>query len=138
MIDKGRRDFFKKFAITGALLATSGEVLSLRKAEASIQANIKGLCLRIPNSHEGGAFADRIKQSAPGSWKVHTLRGSLTDFYFETRALYEEAKNKVNTFVGAADPASFAVIREAIVDSGGSFHYITHEDPHKVCFSARV
>lgn len=138
MIDKGRRGFFKKFAMAGAVLATSGGVVSPKTAGAFSRPAITGVCLRVPHLEMGDEFAGQMKQSAPGSWRVHTLKGTLTDFYFETRALYEEVKGNANTFVGVADPATFAIIREAIGDSGGSFHYIDHEETNRVSFSVRL
>jgi hypothetical protein len=138
MIDKERRGFFKKVVMAGAVLAASGEVLSYREAAASTYPAIKGVCLLVPNLEMGAEFAEQMKQSAHGTWQVHILNGSVTDFYFETKTLYEEAKSKANTFVGVADPATFAAIREAIGDSGGNFHYITYEDPNRVSFSVRL
>lgn len=134
----GRRGFFKKIAVAGALLAVSGESVIPRKAAAATPARIEGLCLLVPNAEMSVDFAALMEKSAPGSWRVHTLTGTLTDFYLETRGLYTEAQGSVNTFVGVADPATFAVIQEAIGDSGGSFHYITYEDRHRVSFSVLV
>lgn len=138
MVDKGRRGFFKKFAMVGAVFAASGEALSPRAAGASPAEAIKGVCLLVPNLDVGADFAEHMRKSAPGSWKVHTLQGSVTDFYFATRGYYQEAQGKTNTLVGLADPATFAVIQEAIGDSGGGFHYITYEDRNLVRFSVRV
>lgn len=138
MIDKGRRSFFKNFVMAGAVLATAGEAVSPGRAAASPDPALIGVCLCVPNLEVGAEFAEQMKQSAPGSWRVHTLKGSVTDFYFETRSVYEEVKDKANTLVGVADPATFAVIREAIGDSGGSFHYMTYEDPSRVSFSVRL
>lgn len=139
MIDEGRRGFFRKFVMTGAALAASAGVAAPRKAAASPGPGIKGVCLRVPHLELGEAFAEQMKERAPGSWSVHTLEGSVTDFYFETRSIYEELKGKeTNTFVGVADPATFAVVREAISDSGGSFHYTMYEGPDRVSFSVRL
>ena len=138
MVDKHRRNFFKKVVMTGAVLAASGGAVVTRNAAAASRAEINGVCLRVPNLDVGAEFAEQMKKSAPGSWRVHTLKGTVTDFYFETRGLYDEVKGSANTFVGVADPATFAVIQEAIGDSGGSFHYITYEDRHRVSFSVLV
>jgi len=138
MINKSRRSFFKKIAMAGAVLAVSTEQLVPRNAVAAAPAAIEGLCLLVPNMEMGVDFAAQMKKSAPGSWRVHTLEGSLTDFYLETRGLYEEAQGTVNTFVGVADPATFTVIQEAVGDCGGSFHYITYDDRHRVSFSVLV
>jgi hypothetical protein len=126
MIDKGRRSFFKNFVMAGAVLATAGEAVSPRRAAASPYPSLIGVCLCVPNLEVGTEFAEQMKQSAPGSWRVHTLKGSVTDFYFETRSIYEEVKDEANTLVGVADPATFAVIREAIGDSG-QFPLLTYE-----------
>ena len=138
MIDESRRNFFKKIAMAGTVLAVSVEAVAPRKVAVAIPATIEGLCLLVPNMEMGVDFAAQMKKSAPGSWRVHTLTGSVTDFYLETRGLYEEVKSTVNTFVGVADPATFAVIQEAISDCGGSFHYITYDDRHRVSFSVLV
>ncbi len=138
MADKSRRGFFKKIFLAGAVLGVSGEAAAPRMATASTQAAIEGVCLLVPNLEVGAGFADQMQKSASGSWRIHTLKGSVTDFYFETRELYEEIKGKANTFVGVADPATFAVIQEAIGDCDGSFYYIKHEDRHRVSFSVLV
>ena len=138
MIDKSRRSFFKKIAMAGAVLAVSGEAVASGKAAAGTFAAIEGICLLVPNMAVGVDFAAQMKKSAPGSWRVHTLAGSVTDSYLETKGLYEELQGTVNTFVGVADPATFVVIQEAIGDCGGSFHYITYDDRHRVSFSVLV
>jgi isocitrate lyase len=138
MIDEGRRGFFKRIIMAGAVLAVPGEALLPRKTMASAAVAIEGVCLLVPNLEMGAEFAEQMKKSAPGSWRVHTLKGSLTDFYLETRGLYEEAQGQANTFVGVADPAAFTVIHEAIGDCGGRFHFITYESRHRVNFSVQV
>lgn len=138
MIDKGRRIFFKKCVMAGAVLAASGAAVSPREAGAFGQTSIQGVCLRVPNFEVGGEFVEQMRQSAPGSWRVHTLAGTVSDVYLETRALYEEAKGTVNTFVGVSDPANFALMQAAIGDCGGSFHYITYDDASRVSFSVRM
>ena len=138
MIDKSRRSFFKKIAMAGAVLAVSAEEVSPRQAAATAPASIEGVCLLVPNMEAGVDFAEQMKKSASGSWRIHTLKGSVTDSYFETRELYEEVQGQANTFVGVADPATFAVIQAAIGDCGGSFHYITYDDRHRVSFSVLV
>ena len=60
------------------------------------------------------------------------MTGSLSDHYITTRNLFEEARGNANTFVGVVDPATFAIVHEAIVDCGGCFHYITYEDQNRV------
>ena len=60
-----------------------------------------------------------MQEIMPDAWKVHTLECSVTESYFATKSLYEEVKGEANTFIGVADPATFAVIAEAIGDSGG-------------------
>ena len=79
-----------------------------------------------------------MSRNAPGRWRAHPLQGTITDSYLETRNLYEEAREGANTLVGVVDPATFAVIHEAIVDSGGSFYYVTYEDRNRVTFSVQV
>lgn len=138
MIDMERRGFFKKVVLAGAVLAGPAAAVAPSTSVASDRPVIQGVCLRVPHLEIGDEFAEEMKRCAPGSWKVHLLKGTVTDFYFETKTLYEEAKERANTFVGVADPATFAVIREAVGDSGGSFHYIDYEDASQVNFSVRL
>ena len=139
MMETGRRGFFKQVFIAGAALAATGmEATRPRKAEASVSEQIKGVCLYVPTLGKAGDFVEMMNKSAPGSWTAHPLTGSLSDHYFATRNLYEEARGSANTFVGVVDPATFAIVHEAIVDCGGCFHYITYEDRNRVTFSAQL
>jgi len=138
MTSTSRRDFFKTFLSAGAALAVSGAGNQAGRAEAAIQGRITGVCLYVPSLGRASEFVELMNNNAPGSWKVHSLTGSLTERYFTAKSLYEEAKVQANTFVGAVDPGSFAVVQAAIVDSGGSFHYITYEDRNRITFSARL
>ena len=143
MMETGRRGFFKQIFTAGAaLVATGMEASRPRTAEASVPASvsgqIKGVCLFVPSLGNARDFVDMMNQRAAGSWTVHPLDGSLTDQYFTTRQLYEEARESANTFVGVMDPATFAVAHEAIVDCGGAFHYITYEDRNRVTFSVQL
>ena len=139
MMETGRRGFFKQVFTAGAALAATGmEATRPRKAEASVKEQIKGVCLYVPSLGKASDFVEMMNKSAPGSWTVHPLTGSMGDHYFATRNLYEEARGSANTFVGVVDPATFAIVHEAIVDSGGSFHYITYEDRNRVTFSAQL
>jgi hypothetical protein len=138
MIDRSKRDFFKNFLLAGAVVATSGTAVRPRNADACPHKTIKGICLYVPNLGKASEFVELMNRNAPGDWTVHPLTGSLTDCYFKTRSLYEEAKGKANTFVGVVDPGSLALIHAAIVDSGGSFHYITYEERNRVTFSAQI
>ncbi len=139
MIETGRRGFFKQVFAASAALAATGMCAALPpKAEASVQEQIKGVCLFVPSLGKASEFVELMNKNAPGDWTVHPLTGSLTDRYFKTKSLYEEAKANANTFVGAVDPGSFAVIQAAITDSGGSFHYITYEERNRITFSAQL
>lgn len=139
MIESGRRDFFKQVFVAGAALAATGMSTALpRKAEASVHEQIKGICLFVPTLGKAGDFVEMMNKNAPGAWTVHPLAGTLTENYFKTRDLYEEARGTANTFVGVVDPATFAIIHEAIVDCSGCFHYITYEDRNRVTFSAQL
>jgi hypothetical protein len=138
MTNVNRRAFFKTFFSAGAALSFSGAVAQTRRAEASIHGQINGVCLFVPRLGKASDFVEMMNKNAPGSWVVHPLTGSLTENYFKTRDLYEEAKSTANTFVGVVDPATFAIIHEAIVDSSGSFHYITYEDRDRVTFSVQL
>lgn len=133
-----RRTFFKTFFSAGAALAVSGAGSQTRRAEAAIQGQITGVCLYVPSLGKANEFVEMMNRNAPGAWTVHPLTGSLTDRYFTTRNHYEEAKGTANTFVGVVDPATFAMVHEAIVDSGGTFHYITFEDRNRITFSAQL
>lgn len=139
MMETGRRGFFKHIFTTGAALAATGMSTVLpRTADASVPGQIIGVCLFVPTLGKASDFVDLMNTNAPGSWTVHPLKGSLTDRYFITKNLYEEAKGRANTFVGAVDPGSFAVVQAAIFDCGGTFHYITYEERNRITFSAQL
>ncbi|MCM2358371.1 MAG: twin-arginine translocation pathway signal protein [Geobacteraceae bacterium] len=138
MMNVNRRTFFKSFLSAGAALAATGMAATPRQAEAASREQIRGVCLYVPSLGKAGDFVEMMNRNAPGSWTVHPLNGSLTDHYFTTRTLYEEARGNANTFVGVVDPATFAIVHEAIVDCGGCFHYITYEDRNRVTFSAQL
>lgn len=139
MMESGRRGFFKQIFTAGAALAATGVTAAApRKAEASIPGQIKGICLYVPTLGKASDFVEMMNTNAPGSWTAHPLTGSLTEHYFTTRNLYEEARGTANTLVGVVDPATFAVVHEAIVDCNGSFHYITYEDRNRVTFSVQL
>ena len=143
MMETGRRGFFKQIFTAGAaLVATGMEASRPRTAEASVPAatagQIKGVCLYVPSLGQASDFVEMMNKNAPGSWTVHPLAGSLNDQYFTTRQLYEEARGSANTFVGVLDPATFAIVHEAIVDCGGAFHYTTYEDRNRVTFSVQL
>ena len=138
MMNASRRAFFKTFLSAGAALAVSGAGGHNCQAEAAVNGQITGVCLYVPSLGKASDFVEMMNKNAPGSWTVHPLDGSLSDHYFTTRNLYEEARGNANTFVGVVDPATFAIVHEAIVDSSGCFHYITYEDRNRVTFSARL
>jgi len=138
MMNVNRRTFFKTFLSAGAVFAVSGTGVQASQAEAAIYGQITGVCLFVPSLGKANDFVEMMNKNAPGSWTVHPLTGSLTDSYFKTRDLYEEAKGTANTFVGVVDPATFAIVHEAIVDCSGCFHYITYEDENRVTFSAQL
>jgi hypothetical protein len=137
MTDIGRRDFFRKCLVAGAALAVSGTAAAPAGAEASA-GQIKGVCLYVPSLGKASEFVETMNRNAPGEWTAHPLQGTLDDLYFQTRETYREARSNANTFVGVVDPASFAVIRAAITDSGGSLYYSTYEERGRVTFSARL
>lgn len=138
MMETGRRGFFKSVFAAGAALVASGAAVAPRPAQASVQTQITGVCLFVPSLGRASEFVDLMNTNAPGNWTVHALQGSLIEHYFTTRNLFEEARGSANTFVGVVDPATFAIVHEAIVDSGGIFHYITHEDRNRVTFSVQL
>ena len=138
MMHESRRAFFKTVLTAGAALTAAGTGVTIRNAEASTNGAIKGICLYVPRLGKASEFVELMNKNARGDWTVHPLTGTLTDNYFKTRSLYEDARGRANTFVGVADPATFAVIHEAIVDSSGCFHYITYEDHNRVTFSAQL
>ncbi|HIJ86650.1 MAG TPA: twin-arginine translocation pathway signal protein [Desulfuromonadales bacterium] len=138
MMNTSRRAFFKTFLSAGAALAVSGTVAHTGPAEAAIQGQITGVCLYVPSLGKASEFVEMMNNNAPGNWTVHPLQGTLTEYYFTTRLLYEEARGSANTFVGVVDPATFAVVHEAIVDSSGSFHYITYQDSNRITFSVQL
>ena len=138
MTDTSRRDFFKTFLAAGAALAVSGTGTGPRRAEAATAESIKGICLFVPSLGKASEFVDFMNKNAPGTWTVHPLQGTLIENYFTTRNLYEDARGTANTFVGVVDPATFAIVHEAIVDSSGSFHYITYEERNRITFSAQM
>ena len=139
MIESGRRGFFKQLFVAGATLAATGMGAALpQKALAGATGEIKGVCLFVPSLGKASDFVEMMHKSAPGSWTAHPLHGSLNDLYHGTKALYEEARRDANTFVGVVDPATFAIVHEAIVDCSGSFHYISYEDRNRVTFSAQL
>lgn len=138
MMNESRRSFFKTVLTAGAALAASGTGSQVSRAEAAPPGQIKGVCLYVPSLGKASDFVEMMNKSATGDWTVHPLQGTMTDCYFTARNLYEAARDKANTFVGVVDPATFAIIHEAIVDGGGSFHYINYEDRNRVTFSAQV
>ena len=139
MINQSRRAFFKSVVAAGAALATVGAGSQVRRAEAAGRGEINGICLYVPTLGKAGEFAEMMNSNAPGSWRIHPVEGTLTESYFTVRQLYEEAKGgEANTLVGVVDPATFAIIHEAVADSGGSFHYITYEERDRVTFSVQV
>ena len=144
MTETGRRGFFKKVFVAGATLAATGmgatgrAAVPPRKAEDSAPGLIKGVCLFVPSLGKASDFVELMNKNARGDWTVHSLDGSLSDHYFTTRNLFEEARGNANTFVGVVDPATFAIVHEAIVDCCGCFHYINYEDRNRVTFSAQL
>jgi hypothetical protein len=138
MTDVGRRDFFKKFLVAGAALAVAGTGTAPRSAMASTHETIKGVCLYVPSLGKASEFVELMNRNASGDWTVLPLQGTMTELYFQTREFYEDARSRANTFVGVVDPASFAIVHEAIVDSGGSFYYVTYEERNRVTFSAQL
>ncbi len=139
MMETGRRGFFKQIFTAGAALAATGiGAAKPRTAEASVQEQIKGVCLFVPTLGKASDFVEMMNNNAPGSWTAHPLNGSLIEHYFTTKNLYEDAQSHANTFVGVVDPATFAIVHEAIIDCCGSFHYITYEDRDRVTFSVRL
>lgn len=119
-------------------MAVSGTGAHPCRAELATSESIRGVCLFVPSLGKAGDFVELMNKNAPGAWTVHPLEGSLTDHYFTTKSLYEEAKGAANTFVGVVDPATFAVVHEAIVDSSGSFHYINYEESNRITFSVQL
>jgi hypothetical protein len=139
MSKQSRRAFFKTVFSAGAALAASGTGSLALKAEAAGKGEIDGICLYVPTLGKASEFVELMNRNAPGKWSVQPLQGTLTDCYFTTREMYQQARDgKSNTFVGVVDPATFAVIHEAVADSGGSFHYVTYEERNRVTFSAQV
>ncbi|MGB8932064.1 MAG: hypothetical protein WCC48_12525 [Anaeromyxobacteraceae bacterium] len=139
MIDQGRRRFFGSLFSAGAAVTATLAGDQVRAGDApAARGGIDGVCLFVPSLGEASAFVEAMRRNAPGRWTAHPLQGGLTESYFEARSVYEEARGRANTFVGAVDAATFAVVQEAIVDGGGSFHYVTYEDGGRVVFSAQV
>ncbi len=138
MMNQSRRGFFRTVLTAGAALAASGMGSRTSSAEAATQGEIRGVCLYVPSLGKAEEFVEMMSKNAPGNWRAHPLQGAITDSYLETRNLYEEARETANTLVGVVDPATFAIIHEAIVDSGGSFYYVTYEDRNRVTFSVQV
>lgn len=138
MINQSRRTFFKTVFTAGAALAASGVATQTGTAEAVIPCRIKGVCLFVPSLGKANDFVEEMNHRAPGEWTAHPLKGEMMDWYLETKNLYEQAKTSANTFVGVVDPATFGVVHEAIVDSGGSFHYVKYEERNRVTFSAQL
>ncbi len=138
MTNVNRRTFFKSFLSVGAALAVSGTGMQPRQAEATETCRISGICLYVPTLGKASEFVELMNKNAPGDWQVEALEGSLDDRYFQTRELYKRASSQVNTLVGVVDPASFTMIHEAVVNSGGSFHYVTYEERGRVTFSVRL
>lgn len=139
MMETGRRGFFKQLFATGAALAATGMAAGRpAEAEAAVTGKIKGVCLYVPSLGKAADFVEMMNKNAPGSWEVHALDGSLSDHYHGTRERFEAARGSANTFVGVVDPATFAVVHEAIVDCLGSFHYITYQDRNRVTFSVQL
>jgi hypothetical protein len=137
MIDQGRRRFFSSLFSGAAVAAGLGGGAARAEDAAAPRGGIDGICLYVPGLGSAGEFVAAMSRDAPGRWTARPLQGGLTDRYFQARAVYEEARGKANTFVGVVDPATFAVVHEAIVDGGGSFHYVT-EEWSRVTFSAQV
>ena len=140
MINESRRAFFKTFLSAGAALAASGAGGQLPRAEASEtpQGRIKGVCLYVPSLGQARDFVELMNTNARGDWTVHPLTGTLTETYLQTKGLYQDARKSANTLVGVVDPATFAIVHEAIVDSGGCFHYVTYEAHNRVTFSVQL
>jgi hypothetical protein len=136
MIDQSRRAFFKSVIGAGAALASIGTASRPATAQAATANGIKGICLYVPRLGRAEEFVKMMNDNAPGNWTVYPLHGSLTDCYLQAKNLYQQAKEEANTFVGVVDPATFAIVHEAIADGGGSFHYITYEERNRVTFSA--
>lgn len=138
MINQTRRGFFKTVFSAGAALAASTMGSQTHIAEAVNTGQIKGICLYVPSLGKASEFVKEMNRNAPGEWKAHPLPGEMMDCYLETKNLYEEARGNANTFVGVVDPATFAIVHEAIADSGGSFHYVRYEERNRVTFSAQM
>ena len=138
MISQSRRGFFKTIFTAGAALAVSRAGSRGGTAEPAVQGRIKGVCLFVPSLGKAHEFVEAMNRNAPGEWTAHPLRGEMMECYLETKGLYEDARGNANTFVGVVDPATFAIVHEAIADSGGSFHYVNYEERNRVTFSAQV
>jgi hypothetical protein len=138
MIHLGRRRFFTSvFSAGAAVAAASAGGGPVEAAAAEATPGITGLCLYVPGLGQAGEFVAAMTRNAPGRWTAHPLPGAITERYFAARSLYERARGNANTFVGVVDPATFAVVHEAIVDAGGSFHYVT-EARDRVTFSVQL
>ena len=138
MTSVNRRTFFKSFFSIGAALAASGTLGHPSQAQTTEQCRISGICLYVPSLGKAADFVELMQRNAPGDWRVEALEGSFDERYFQTRELYQRARSTVNTLVGVVDPASFTMINEAVVGSGGSFHYVTYEERGRVTFSVRL
>lgn len=138
-MNQNRRDFFKSVLGAGAALAAVGTGSQAEAAgpQLNTECHVKGLCLFVPSLGKASEFVEMMNRQAPGNWQVHPLKGSITDCYFTTIRLYGEARGEANTFVGVVDPATFAVVHEAIVDAGGGFHY-ARQEKDRVTFSALI
>ncbi len=138
MINQSRRGFFKTVFTVGAALTATG-MSKPRPAEAAApKGAIKGICLFVPSLGKASEFVQMMKSSASGEWTAKPLPVEMMECYVATKELYEGAREKANTFVGVVDPATFAIVHEAIVDCGGSFHYTKYEERNRVTFSAQI
>jgi hypothetical protein len=139
MTSQNRRSFFKTIFAAGAAVAVSGTGTFVGGAQAAQSGAIDGVCLYAPGLGTASQFVETMQKSAPGTWSVQPLSGSLTDCYFQAALLFEDARRgKTNTLVGLLDQASFTVVHEAIVDRGGRFHYVTNKGGDRVAFSVEV
>jgi hypothetical protein len=139
MTSQNRRSFFKTVFAAGAAVAVSGAGTLAGSAQAAPASAINGVCVYAPGLGTAREFVETMRKSAPGTWSVQPLSGSLTDCYFQAALLFDDARRgKANTFVGVLDQGSFAVVHEAILDRGGRFHYVTHKGRDQVTFSVEV
>ena len=139
MADFSRRGFIRTLMTSVVAAAASTTVGSEVHAVQRASGRIDGICVYVKRLEGVEERVRDMVTRAPGRWQLRPYGGELLDIYLDVRKLCcSLAQSTVNSVVGFSDPATFAIIREAVMDARAGFYYVTYETPHFLTFSVKV